>query len=92
MNNTEIRELDNVLETARLRSVHRLREALQKGADPDPLDVLVVADYRNNRRSGPRHGPWDVVKRQGPAAGAGMGFMGVVIALIETVGKALASG
>lgn len=89
MNGTEIRELDNVLETARLRSVHRLREALQIGAEPNPLDVLVVANYRDSVTMGHASGPWGRVKTYAPHWGAGAGGLGMAIALIEAIGKVL---
>ena len=90
MNSIEARELDNVLETARLRSVHRLREALQTGADPNPLDVLVVANYRDSVAAGKSQGPWAAMKRNGPAAGAGAGVGAVLISIINAVGNILA--
>jgi len=89
MNAAETRELDNVLETARLRSVHRLRVALQEGADPNPLDVLVVASYRDSVLRGQVRGPWSILRRYGPPAGAGAGFTGIVIAIIDAVARHL---
>ncbi len=89
MNGVEAQELDNVLERASILSVHRLRATLDSGEEPNPLDVLVVARYRERVIDGHSRGPWAYAKAHAPHWGAGAGLTGVLVAVIDAVARHL---
>ena len=88
MNTSETIELDNILETASLRSVRRVRDTLASGEEPSPLDVLIVAGYRDRVAHGIAPGPWAILRRYGPSAGLGAGTTGIVVAIVDAVARA----
>ena len=88
---TSLQEIDAVLESARLRCAHRLRETLRDGAEPDRLDVLVVGLWRDGARVSAGRGPRQVLKDYGPHWGVGAGVAGVLIAAIEAAGRIFGS-
>ena len=87
MNGLQLHVLDNALETAALRSVHRVIAAANEATDPNPLDVLVASDYRARVVAGQAKGPWAMAKAHGPALGAGTGLGALLVAAIEALGR-----
>lgn len=76
-------ELDIVVQAGRLKALQRVRLA----DDPNPIDLLVVAQWRAEIAAGRAQGVQGVVKTYAAHWGAGAGGLGIAIALIEAVGK-----
>ena len=83
MNTPDNRELEIVVEAGRLKCLQRVREA----ADPDPVDILVVSQWRAETLAGRARGPWATLRTYGPHWGVGAGAGSVLIAVIEAVGR-----
>ena len=84
----ETQELDLLLEVASRQAVHRLRGVIaHPDQEADPLDVLIVSDYRRRVLEGQSLGPWAMLKKSGPAAAGGGVIVSLLLAGIQALGQ-----
>jgi len=93
MNGERLTQIENILETAVLRSQQRTRESFEEHRDPDLSDILVLQQERLYQRMVANQGnkPRRILREHGPYLGYGTGLGAILVALFEALGRIFGS-